>query len=121
MEMDRVIEKWGTSDLVEVHAALLLDPDDAVTTQFPNNEVEHDVLAEYNAGVLSSTTTMVAIVNPVEWINFEDKEDVITARNMRWNTVATTASFDDAYVECTIYYTLERIQDAQIMELLDIL
>lgn len=122
MEVDGTCEKWGTGDTAEFNAALLLDPDDAVAVSFPNNEVEHDVLAEHNVGHVSSTTDFFTIRNgTAEWIYFEDKEDVITARNMRWNSAATTTAFDDALHDVTIYYTLEKIQDAQIMELLDIL
>ena len=122
MEVDDAGEKWGTGDTCGFSAALLLDPDDAVTNQFPDNEVEHDVIAEHNYDLVSSSTEflMRGHENP-QWIYFEDKEDVITARNMRWNTVATTVSYNDALHEATIYYTLEKIKDAQIMELLDIL
>ena len=121
MEIDDVAEKFASGDTAEFTAALLLDPDDALTTQFPVNEVEHDVLAEYNASILSVAGTAIQISNHTEWINFEDTEDVITARNMRWNSIASGAGLDDAFQECTIYYTLEQIKDLQIMELLDIL
>ena len=121
-ELDNVLQKWASGEKAAFTAALLLDPDDTSTTQLPDNEVEHDVIAEHNVGIVSGAATAIALLNGnAEWIYFEDGEDVITARNMRFNSVASTDNFDDAYHECTIYYTLEKVQDSQIMELLDIL
>ncbi len=122
MELVNVLEQWGTGDSATFRAALLLDPDDAETVEIPNNTVEHDVLCEHNPEWHSSTTEfLTGNHTEPEWIYFEDIEDVITARNMRWNSAANAASYDGGSHGVTIYYTLEQIKDTQIMELLDIL
>ena len=121
-QVDNAEEKWAATEIAAFTAALLLDPDDATTTQMPNNEVEHDVLAEHNCGIVSGAANAPESFNMnAEWIYFEDTEDVITARNMRFNSIASTASFDDAFHEVYVYYTLEQVKDTEIMELLDIL
>jgi hypothetical protein len=119
--VDDVAKEITAGETCALTAALLLDPDDATTNQFPVNEVEHDVLAEHNVGLNGATSFGGFWNGQPEWIYFEDTEDVITARNMRFNSIASGTEVDGAFHECTIYYTLEKIQDAQIMELLDIL
>lgn len=121
MEVDSILSRWASGEGAEFSGALVLDPDDLTSAGFPSDSVEHDVIAEHNAAIESSTTEFVVVTNFVEWVCFEDKEDVITARNMRWNTSASEADFNTGTHEVTIYYTLEKIHDTQIMELLDIL
>lgn len=118
------LAKMVNAELDEVHYALLLDPDDAATIAMPHETVEHDVIlsGQFQYGV-------VVAAHGGLWNSFEEQWDfshlegldILSARNMRFNCAATADYVDGAEIECQIWYTLEAIQDKQIMELLDIL
>lgn len=119
-----VFSKTADNEIDEALYALLLDPDDATTTQMPLETVEHDVIlsgefelktAAALAGVFYDSHRHIYDFSHLEGL------DILSARNLRFNTVSGAAYFDDSEIECTIWYTLEPIKDAQIMELLDIL
>ncbi len=117
---------WSTVILSGVNdrsfSALLLDPDDALTTKMPDNTVEHDVLLDEVWEVKLLTTTVGRGDLGMRQYDFTiEGLDVITARNMRWNTTAAATGVNGLVPKVNIYYTLEVIKDAQIMELLDIL
>ena len=104
--------------------ALIRDPDDITSTGMPSNTDEHDVLAEWNFSAIGNTTGNL-IQHPSEHrveIDFsEADEDVITARNLRFNiSGATTANYTPTF-NCKVYYTLEPVTDDLILNLLDIL
>lgn len=101
-------------------AALVLDPDDAVTIVIPVNAVEHDVLADWGFVIaMDAADDIINWYETAKLYEFEP-EDAITARNMRFNTqqlVATPVN----QTEVRVYYTLEKVNDDDILALLDIL
>lgn len=112
------------TDQVRSQYCLLVDPDDALTTQMPNNTVEHDVVLSGEFQALGLGTGEWGWHEPNQHIydfSFLEGLDIISARNMRWNTVHDNTGSPNSLMECVIYYTLEEIKDNQIMELLDIL
>lgn len=111
----------GVNDRIE--CALLLDPDDALTVRIPDNQVEHDVLLDEMWEMALLTTTLALKDEGMRQYDFSQLEgfDIITARNMRWNVTAAGTGLNGMIPKVNIYYTLEAIKDAQIMELLDIL
>ena len=119
-----IMDKFADAEKDQVHFALLLDPDDAMTIRMPDNTVEHDVVLsgtiEYN--VVAALTVALLQNHTFEW-DFSHLEglDILSARNMRFNIQAGGTTVDGADVICQIWYTLEAIKDTQIMELLDIL
>ena len=124
MDMRFTLDLGVLSDTLETQCALVLDPDDAVTVQMPANVVEHDVLCDALFEIREGATTENGHAKIwTKQIDFSHLEglDVITARNMRWNINEAAAQYDGSHATVTIYYTLEAIQDKQIMELLDIL
>jgi len=108
--------------------ALLRDPDDATTIQIPAGSVQHDVIAEAQlVGYIHSVTNenlgpMITGVTKI--INFNHEDDVITARNMRLNVIGQgndSAVLTETVLQAEIYYTLEKVTDVDILNLLDIL
>jgi len=120
------IFKWdavlGAAENDRFSWAVLLDPDDATTVEMPDNSVEHDVLVSGFWSALSITTLALSDVVEKQY-DFSHLEglDILSARNMRFNTVAAGTDLNATELKVFIYYTLEEIKDAQIMELLDIL
>ena len=119
-----VFDKVADNEKQNFFYALLLDPDDTTTVQFPSNTVEHDVIVAGQFEIAIAAAVHGGLWNEYihEW-DFSHLEglDVLSARNMRFNIVAGGAYMNDSEIECQIYYTLEKINDSQIMELLDIL
>lgn len=125
---------WGT-DLVglgaieadlQMNCSLIRDPDDITTTQMPQNAVQHDVIAETSEGVFQNPTGSLAGFTSLlrKTIDFPEHIDVITARNMRFNATgggADSANITESAARVEVYYTLEKVTDADILELLDIL
>ncbi len=112
----------GAAENDRLSFALLLDPDDAVTVEVPDNTVEHDVVVSDTMNLLSITT--YGLFSGDKWqYDFSHLEgmDILSARNMRFNSTAAGVDINGAILKCLVYYTLEVIKDAQIMELLDIL
>ena len=105
--------------------ALIRDPDDTISTGMPTNTDEHDVIAEWNFSAVGNTTANLIVMpggalrNEIDFS--EDDEDVITARNLRFNiSGSATANFTPTF-NCKVYYTLEPVTDDLILNLLDIL
>lgn len=125
VQVNDVWDKLTSTESIRIEFALLLDPDDALTTQMPFNQVEHDVVldGEYNTQNHGATAFGDGTREAFRQYDFSHLEgmDIISARNMRFNIVNVTDEVDGAFVECVIWYTLEEIKDTQIMELLDIL
>lgn len=131
LRVDRImgdIESVVVDKLIRYLIALLLDPDDTTTTTLTSNTVEHDVIADHEVEVLISAGTAEAIIwiTPYSIILDFDKMgvDVITARNMRLNIDAEGTNAADAtgaFGVAQIYYTLEKIKDEDILEILNIL
>lgn len=105
-------------------SVLILDPDDTATSAIPEGQVDHDVIGEFG-GVISRTATATGTdtwSSPFPFVlEFDDlAEDVITARNMRHNAIGSAANPTFA-LSLLVYYTLEKVTDIDILNLLDIL
>ena len=108
---------------VNIAMAIIRDPDDTISTGAPTNTDEHDVIFDWNTSHLAHTTVASLIQGQESAeIDFsEEDEDVITARNMRFNMSGfATANFTPTS-NCKIWYTLEKVTDDLILNLLDIL
>jgi len=131
LRVDRVmtdIESVVVDKLIRYLIALILDPDDTTTTTQGSNIVDHDVIADHEVEVLISAGTAEAIIHITpQFIIFDFSNldvDVITARNMRLNIDAEGTNAADAtgaFGIGQIYYTLEKIKDDDILEILNIL
>lgn len=100
--------------------AVVRDPDDVTTTSVPNLEIVHDVLADY-FGVLNDTNAIFELPQMVQ-IDFPEKIDVITARNLRANCKLRSATpFTGSKCDVVVYGTYEKVTEALILDLLDIL
>lgn len=130
-KIHKIIVNWRNvfdlsvaGDSGQMFYAVLLDPDDATTTQMPENTVEHDVIMhggmqiEEEAG--STAAWWTNLRHEIDFSHLEGM-DVISARNLRFNIFEDGGQLDASIMQCTIYYTLEAIKDTEIMELLDIL
>ncbi len=110
-------------DAIQIFSAVLLrDPDDVATIVIPSNVVQHDAISDFNGmWVLDFTTSGAPTFQTQRKVDdFREDLDVITARNMRLNVQSSLTTMDVTY-ECVIYYTLEEVNDADILNLLDIL
>lgn len=115
--------EWG------MRSALMRDPDDITTIVEPNNSVEHDVITSHECGMhfnpVATVGSAVIVGKLMKQDNFAAEGlDVFTARNMRWNINgigAQVASLTEALGEVLIRYTLEKITNSDIINLLDIL
>ena len=119
-----VFDKMASGDKDNELYAVLLDPDDATSLGPPGNSVEHDVLCNGSFEAAALAADYMGVHNSLRHeTDFSHLEglDILSARNMRFNTQGGNTDYDGSEMECQIYYTLEAIKDTQIMELLDIL
>jgi len=104
---------------------LIRDPDDITTQAIPLNSVQHDVVAGFSPGLVQNPTgPMVFFTEMNKSIRIPEHIDLITARNMRFNSNGLgpdVAILTESKSQCDVYYTLEKVTDADILELLDIL
>lgn len=130
VKIEEDIEGISVDKVLQYLGALILDPDDATTLVMPNNTVDHDVLEAIEVGVAiiaNAADTSVAITINGNNItsNYESEDlDVFTARNIRLNgdvTGTDAADGTEAILVAYIDYTLEKITDATILELLNLL
>ena len=108
--------------------ALIRDPDDITTVVNQSNSVQHDVVIAREVGILIVAGTAgdpgSLIGRLRNELDIPPHVDLVTARNMRFNCVASdddAADITESVAECNIFYTLEKITDADILEILDIL
>ena len=128
-QMNNDFATISADKLASLHSAVIKDPDDTSGISYPNNKVDHDFLLILYSDVLivAGTAGDVSFTLGKQFIerNFvAEGLDVFTARNMRMNTDAfetNGADFTETVVECVIRYTLEKISDEMIINLLDIL
>lgn len=112
-----------------IRAAIVRDPDDAVTVAIPNNSVSHDVLDAHNVDVIitagTAGDTAFYIGPPIKRNQYGPTGlTVITARNIRLNADAfgtDAADFTESEVEAIVIYELIRVTDTDILNLLDII
>jgi len=104
-------------------AAVVRDPDDDETVGIPDQDSEHDVIADFRAtytmGTLTTGNHQYGINR--QMIEFDQELDVVSARNLRFNANGITASPTLDLLYCEVYYTLEAVSDELVLDLLDIL
>ncbi|GAG55149.1 unnamed protein product [marine sediment metagenome] len=109
------------------YMALVLDADDEETYQIPTFTVDHDVLCdaehEYMRFEEDTTPNGISVVEPKETVyNFDEGLDVVTVRNVRFNTQAngseTTATI--LQTRCIVYFTYEKVSADLYSKLLGI-
>ncbi len=103
--------------------ALVRDPDDNATNIIPENEVQHDVIADAIFTVFEGTLTTGTNTSGRRRniTNFDQELDVVTARNMRFNAGGANPTPTQTRVVCEVYYTLEEVSDELVLDLLAIL
>lgn len=102
--------------------ALVNDPDDDDTTEIPNQEVDHDVICEGFWTINEAAANgWIFFTHPYFIYKFDENMDVVAARPMRFNVVSGEDFNSGIIVTCIVYYTLEKVGDELMMELLDIL
>ena len=127
--MTEDFEGISVDKLARATATLIKDPDDTASFAFPNNTVDHDVLMTLVTEIIiiagTAGDTGFHIGRTVNNKNFNAEGlDVFTARNMRLNIVAQgtdLADITETLCEVLIDYTLEKISNEDIINLLDIL
>lgn len=108
-------------------SALVRDPDDVATVVIPENETQHDVIADLHSEIFTNSTVGDSDSIDQNGRFFKDINfgmmglDVITARNMRFNSLTDAAVSDSNESHCTIYYTLHEVTSDFILDLLQIL
>lgn len=121
-----IFRAWHNAARSQVGSAgllwcLLRDPDDSTTIRAPENEVGHDVIAQHQGSYFYATNNLM-FNNAYAEYTFDELEDIITARNLRLNVQMTVAiATDDVRLSTDIYYTLEKVTDSELLDLLDIL
>ena len=123
------VEGISADKVIRYLLALIKDPDDITSVSIPADTVDHDVLMDHEMEVILVAGTAGDVVaefsNQKQEQNFSAEGlDVFSARNMRLNgDVQGTDAADgtEALGMVTINYTLERITDQLIIQLLDIL
>ncbi len=133
LRFDRLGEDFETvsaDQLARLRMALILDPDDTNAISHTSNRVDHDILADLEitlmqVGGSAGDPGWLLPENMSKQIIFSGQGvDVITARNMRLNAQAeggVAANITESFGIAIIYYTLEEVKDADILQLLDIL
>ena len=132
LEVKSIIEDFegiSVDKIATIRAAVVKDPDDVTSIVVPDETVDHDVILDVEGEVLivagTAGDTIALFRNMRIQVNFSaEGVDVITARNMRMNVQAVgtdAADITEASINSTTHYTLEKITDADILALLDIL
>lgn len=124
------IEGISADKAIRIVCALVKDPDDLTSIRVPNDTVSHDVLMDHQVDILivanaADTSLSMYVSNQLKERNFSAEGlDVFTARNLRLNVDvfgSDAADVTEALCEAVIHYTLEKITDNLIINLLDIL
>ena len=111
----------------EMVVALIRDPDDTTTIGVPANSVQHDVVDDFDVQVVvdaTSTQGNAFITTIFKQNKVPEHVDIITARNMRFNIAGAgqdVANLTEAQARVKVKYTLEKVTDIDILNLLDIL
>lgn len=123
-------EGISADKIAQLKVALIKDPDDITTVDYTSNQVDHDVLLVHTCDILivanaADTSLSAVFLNTRREENFAAEGlDVFTARNMRLNVDAfgtDAADITESVAQMIIRYTLEKITDDLIIDLLDIL
>ena len=122
------IETVSADKLIQFRVALYRDPDDVNGIGSITNETQHDLIMDLEAEVILVAGTagdagLVLKYEP-EVLEIPEHVDLISARNLRLNVRAAGTDGADATETVGIshiWYTMEEVKDADILELLDIL
>jgi hypothetical protein len=99
--------EWG------ITCALVADPDDETSTTIPTFEVDHDVICDFrwDSSLMIATTGMTHINQLRQVIDFDETLDVVTVRNLRFNTYEDGLADADPkpQVDMEVYFTYEKI------------
>ena len=130
MRVERIEEDFegiSVDKVARISFALVKDPDDITTTSVPSNETQHDVVLDHETGILITAGTAGDTgfyVSDVRRERQYGEGDVVTARNMRLNAQGggtDVADLTESIAVCHIEYTLEKVKDEDILNILDIL
>lgn len=132
MHIEKIFEDFeglSVDAIADWIMCLVKDPDDITSIVFPTNTVDHDILMVMKGGIMIIAGTAgdpgIAIYGTSKERNYSAEGlDVFTARNMRFNIDAfgaSNGSMTESRANVDIHYTLERITDDNIINLLDIL
>lgn len=121
-------EDWETQEATTaghvLSCGLQRDPDDTTTVQLPRASVQHDGIFDHSMEFLFSANATPHFGETETTLEVPEHIDLITARNMRFNSVGggpDVANLTESIANCAIYYTLEKVTDDDILNLLDIL
>jgi len=105
----------------ELQAAFVKDPDDEETVEIPHNESHHDVLDEFRISSHCNVANTSGVIHTplFKQRRFTEEEDAVSARNCRVNCIETGGI--TCKLVCIIDYTIEKVSDNDILNLLDIL
>lgn len=106
-------------------SALVLDPDDETHASIPTFEVDHDVLADARFEMWGDITTTgeSSLWTPRWEINFDETLDIVTVRNVRFNTIVNgmiVNGDNKPQTEVEVYFTYEKISADLYAKLLGI-
>ena len=132
LRVERINEDFegiSVDKLARISFALLRDPDDSTTVSIPTNQTQHDVIMDHEVEVLIVAGTAG---DPGIWVSKLSREktfaregaDLITARNMRLNAIGggtDGADLTESLAVCHIEYTEEKVDEDDIIDVLDIL
>ena len=102
---------------VEFRGALVLDPDDEESYAIPTFSLDHDVLCDYGHEYLrfeqDTTPNGISFVHNQKTVHdFDEQLDVVTVRNVRFNSqangIAVGGDFE-SQTKCEIYFTYEKV------------
>lgn len=129
IDLHEDLEALTTTQTFGMEASILRDPDDTVITRPVSNAVQTDVLFSHSfwaaAGFYAAAADPASFQSEMTAVfDIPEHIDIISARNLRFNcrgVGAQVAILTESLVDCELHYTLERVTDADILELLDIL
>ena len=101
---------------VEFRGALVLDPDDETSINIPTFVIDHDVLCDFEHYYFrfeeDTTPNGISFVQRLKTeLDFTEEIDVVTVRNIRFNSSAHGLNVEGDKCQCriTVYFTYEKI------------
>jgi len=119
-----------SGDDLNVQMALIRDPDDGVTVSIPLNQTQHDVITDmdWRAIAIAPFSGAADVSFHPDTTNPQEKDwgdnfqrDMITARNLRFNAVGISGMTNEVNARARVDYTLEEVDEEQLINVLDIL
>jgi len=113
---DNLNDKQPGQEFLSFYGALVLDADDEDSNQIPTFTVDHDVLCdfhhEYSRFEYGTPADIAFVHNQRTEFEFKEDLDVVTVRNVRFNVLGNglaVGEADQPQVDCTVYFTYERV------------